>query len=729
MNKKTLEELNKIRKENDQPLLQNCRNAAAGSIRQLDSKIAAQRKLDTFIYHLPNPEDYNISNHHDSVEYMTKLGFKTNSHNRLVKSVSEIIEFINEITEKRDKFQYDIDGIVIKLNNLIEQKKLGYTAKYPKWATAYKFPAQEVLTKLTDIIFTVGRTGQITPNAVLEPVIVAGSTISRATLHNEDFVLEKELKIGDIVSVRKAGDVIPEVVEAKKERRIGNEKDFEMINKCPMCNTQLIKKEGQVDYYCMNQKCPARHIEGLIHFVSRDAMNIDGLGDRIMEDFYNFKFIGNIADIYSLKNHQKELIRLEGFGEKSINNLLEAIEKSKDNSLERLIFGLGIPHVGAKTAKVLASNFETMNNLQNATLEELTRIPDIGEIIAKSVIDYFSDNHNNAIVEELKELNINMNYLGKKIEQKLDFAGRSFVLTGSLTIFTREEAQEKIESLGGKSVNSVSKKTSVVIVGENPGSKYQKAKEWLKSFAEEVLLNENFENMLIVPGNHDFCYNASAGNYYFYDKDKHDYEKREDNINLEYNEHGMYNFAKFVYELNGDKSYILEPYKPILKRTYEDYGINFILLNPIKIDKDKKFTYGLSDSEMKNLLDAGNNMEEKEVFNIVLSHLAADKYSMVDPTADSTNRDVRSIVDELNIRGWFEGHAHDDAYIDDIQIGNHKVLISRTEPLMLKNSEHSEGAKNGFTIFKLYREKGKVVNISYFNEAKDKEISYKNLFE
>lgn len=494
MNKKTLEELNQKRKENNQPLLQNCRNAAAGSIRQLDSKIAAQRKLDTFIYHLPNPEDYNITNHNDSIEYMKKLGFKTNPYNRLVKSVAEIIEFINEMTEKRGEFEYDIDGIVIKVNNINNQKKLGYTAKYPKWATAYKFPAQEALTKLTDIIFTVGRTGQITPNAVLEPVIVAGSTISRATLHNEEFVKEKDLKIGDIVSIRKAGDVIPEVVEVKKERRTGNEKDFIMINECPMCNTKLIKKEGQVDYYCINKKCPARHIESLIHFVSRDAMNIDGLGDRIMEDFYNFNFIGNIADIYSLKNHQKELIRLEGFGEKSITNLLEAIEKSKENSLERLIFGLGIPHVGAKTAKVLASNFETMDNLKKATHEDLTKIPDVGEIIAKSVINYFTDDHNNAIVEELKELNINMNYLGQKIEQKLDFAGKSFVLTGSLTIFTREEAQEKIESLGGKTVNSVSKKTSVVIVGENPGSKYTKAKELEIEIWTEEEFKKHLEN-------------------------------------------------------------------------------------------------------------------------------------------------------------------------------------------------------------------------------------------
>ena len=492
MNKKTLEELNKKRKKKGEPLLQNCRNAAAGSIRQLDSKVAAERKLDNFIYHLPDPEDYGLTTHSDAIDYMKKLGFKTNPNNRLVSSIKEVIEFIEEKGQIRPELPYDIDGVVVKVNDLKQQQKLGYTAKYPKWATAYKFPAVEVLTKLTDIIFTVGRTGQITPNAVLEPVIVAGSTISRATLHNEDYVIEKDLKIGDIVSIRKAGDVIPEVVEVKKERRTGKEVDFKMITECPMCNTTLVKKEGQVDYYCPNNKCPARHIESLIHFVSRDAMNIDGLGDRIMEDFYNFHFIGNIADIYSLKDHEKDLIRLEGYGDKSVTNLLSAIEQSKENSLERLIFALGIPHVGAKTAKILAARFETMDNLENATQEELTNIPDIGDIIAKSVINYFLDDHNKAIVDELKELGLNMKYLGKKVEENELFANKTFVLTGSLELFSRDEAKEKIESLGGKTVDSVSKKTSVVIVGANPGSKYTKA----QSLGIEIWSEQDFKDKL-----------------------------------------------------------------------------------------------------------------------------------------------------------------------------------------------------------------------------------------
>ncbi len=492
MNKKTLDKLNEERKKKNEPLLQNCRNAAAGSIRQLNSKVAAKRGLDNFIYHLPNPLDYGIHTHHEALEYMKRLGFKTNPNNKLVNNINEVLEFIEQKGKEREELPYDIDGIVIKVDNIDSQQELGYTAKYPKWATAYKFPAVEVLTKLKDIIFTVGRTGQITPNAVLDPVIVTGSTISRATLHNEEYVKDKNLKIGDIVSIRKAGDVIPEVVEVKKERRTGLEEDFKMIESCPMCETKLIKKEGQIDYFCPNEKCPARHIESLIHFASRDAMNIDGLGDRIMEDFYNFGVIGNIADIYSLEKHKDDLIRLEGYGDKSITNLLEAIEKSKQNSLERLLFALGIPHVGAKTAKILASHYLTMDNLINATVEDLIAIQDIGDIIAKSITNYFSNQNNVGIINELKDLGINMTYLGKKIETNELFSGKTFVLTGSLTLFTREEAKEKIESLGGKTTDSVSKKTSVVIVGENPGSKYEKAKNlnieiWTEKDLEEKL--------------------------------------------------------------------------------------------------------------------------------------------------------------------------------------------------------------------------------------------------
>lgn len=348
MSRKVFEELNKKRIQEGQEPFQNPRNAAAGSIRQLDSKIAAKRKLDCFIYHLPNPLDYGITSHNEALQFMKDLGFRTNPNNRLVHSINEVLAFIDEKASERDSLPYDIDGVVIKTNSILEQKALGFTAKYPKWATAYKFPATEVLTKLTDIIFTVGRTGQITPNAVLEPVIVQGSTVRRATLHNEDYVKEKDLKIGDIVSIRKAGDVIPEVVGPIIERRTGEEKDFEMIKFCPICNSPLMKKDGQVDYYCFNIQCERRNIEGIIHFVSRKAMNIDGLGEKIVEDFYNMHFINNIVDIYYLNKHREDLIELEGYGDKSVDNLLEAVENSKKNSLERLIFGLGITHVGEK---------------------------------------------------------------------------------------------------------------------------------------------------------------------------------------------------------------------------------------------------------------------------------------------------------------------------------------------------------------------------------------------
>ena len=477
MSKKSLEKANIERIKNGEKPLQNARNAAAGSMRQLDSKVAAKRNLDTFIYHLPNPEDYGITSHMEALEFMKNLGFKVNPNNRLVNNISEVLAFIDEKTKTRNDLPYDIDGIVIKVNNLREQADLGFTAKYPKWATAYKFPAEVVLTKLRDIIFTVGRTGQITPNAVLDPVIVMGSTISRATLHNEDYVKEKDLQIGDIVSIRKAGDVIPEVVERKLERRDASVIPFKMIENCPICDTKLVKKKDQVDYYCPNDECPSRKVESLIHFASRDAMNIEGLGEKIMEDFFNFGFITKIPDIYRLQSHREDLTRLEGYGEKSVTNLLSAIEKSKENSLEKLIFGLGIPHVGSKTAKILASNFHTLDNLMEKDFDSLNSIADIGNIIAKSIIDYFRNSDNKNMIEELRNFGLNFDYLGKKIVNNPFFAGKTFVLTGSLQIYTREEGKELIESLGGKTSSSVSKKTAAVIVGENPGKKYDKAVE------------------------------------------------------------------------------------------------------------------------------------------------------------------------------------------------------------------------------------------------------------
>lgn len=493
MSKKSLEKVNLERIKNGEKPLQNARNGAAGSIRQLDSKVAAKRGLDVWIYHLPNPLDYGIHTHYEALEFMKKLGFKTNPNNRLVNNINEVLEFISEKNAERKSLPYDIDGIVIKVNNIDQQQELGFTAKYPKWATAYKFPAEEVLTRLNDIIFTVGRTGQITPNAVLDPVIVMGSTIARATLHNENYIKEKDLRIGDIVSIRKAGDVIPEVVEVKKERRTGNEKNFEMIHNCPICGTTLVKKEGQVDYFCLNEHCPTRKIESLIHFAERDAMNIDGLGEKIMEDFFNFSFIRTIPDIYLLQTHREDLTRLEGYGEKSVTKLLEAIEKSKSNSLEKLLFGLGIPHVGSKTAKIIASHYHNIDNIMKATLEDLSSINDIGEIIAKSIVDYFQKEDNKIIIERLKQYGIKMNYLGQKIIKDETFYGKTFVLTGTMTEYKRDEAKNLIENYGGKTSSSVSKKTDVVIAGAEPGSKYDKAVELGITIWSEEDFKKNIE--------------------------------------------------------------------------------------------------------------------------------------------------------------------------------------------------------------------------------------------
>ena len=470
MSRRTLSILNEERMKKGEPILKNCRNAAAGSIRQLDSKIAAKRNLEVFIYHLPDPEDYGIKTHYEALEFMKSLGFRTNPNNRLVSSISEVMNFIHEKNSMRDELAYDIDGVVIKLNDLNDQKIMGFTERYPKWACAYKFPAQEVSTKLLDIKFTVGRTGQVTPNAILEPVMVMGSLVSKATLHNEDYVLAKDLKIGDTVLIKKAGDVIPEVIMPKKELRNGTEISFKMAHNCPICNSKLVKKDSI--YYCVNDSCDRKTIENLIHFASRDAMNIEGFGDNIVEDFYNMGYLKSVSDFYDLYKNKEELKELEGFGDKSINKMLESIEKSKTNSLERLLYGLGIRYVGFKTAKILSKYYGNIDNIIDSTYEELIKIKDIGEVIARSVYDYFKTNID--LINVLKEKGVNTLYLGK-VEENDNFMNKSFVLTGSLLSITRNEAKEKIENLGGNVNESVSKKTDVVIVGSDPGSKYNKA--------------------------------------------------------------------------------------------------------------------------------------------------------------------------------------------------------------------------------------------------------------
>lgn len=494
MEKETLAKLNYEREKLNLNKLQNCRNATAGSIKQLDSKIAAERNLNTWIYHLPNPLDYNLKTQYEALEYMKKLGFKVNPCNRLVKDIDGILDFIHEYGEKREYLPYDIDGVVIKVNDLEMQQQLGFTSKYPKWAIAYKFPALEALTKLKDIIFTVGRTGKITPNAVLDPVLVMGSTIKRASLHNEDYIKEKDLRIGDIVAIRKAGDVIPEVVSPKIERRTGNEIPFQMITNCPICNEPLGKKEGQVDHYCFNPKCPARHIERLIHFVSRHAMNIDGFGERIMEDFFNLGFIKDITDIYHLDEHRKDLIELEGFGNKSVDNLLEAINNSKNNSLERLLFGLGILGIGDKTALLLARTFKTLDKIKEQSFDDLQSIRDIGPILAQNIVDYFSKEENLLLISRLKELGINMEYKGEEIKNNDLLSGKRFVITGTISFMKREEIEKILDSYGAKPSTSVSSKTDFVIVGDSPGSKYQKAMDlkipiWDEEHLRSILID------------------------------------------------------------------------------------------------------------------------------------------------------------------------------------------------------------------------------------------------
>ena len=481
--------LNEERLKKGETEFANPRNAAAGSVRQLDSKIASRRNLSTFLYHLPNPEDYDIKSQMDALEFMKDLGFTVNPNIKRIDNINDIESYIEKYSELRDSLEYDIDGIVIKVDNLSMQKKLGSTAKVPRWAIAYKFPAKQVLTKLIDIEFCVGRTGKITPRADLAPVRLAGSVVRSATLNNEDYIKSKDIRIGDTVSIRKAGDIIPEVVEVIKDRRDGSEIPFEMITNCPICGSLLVRKENEAAYFCTNKNCDARKIEGLIHYVSRDAMFIEGFGDAIVEDFYNYGYLRRIPDFYYLKDKASNLQELEGFGKKSIDNLLNSIEKSKSNSLERLIFGLGIKLVGKKKASILAKQFNNIDNLMNATFDDLNSISDIGDKIAKSIVNYFSENKE--LIEELKNIGINMEYLGGNTVSNDNFLGLHFVLTGTLENLTRNEAKKLIEDAGGDVTSSVSKNTYAVIAGVSPGSKYEKAvKLGIPIWNEEELMNK-----------------------------------------------------------------------------------------------------------------------------------------------------------------------------------------------------------------------------------------------
>jgi len=477
MPKKSFISLNEFRVANEEEKFANPRNAAAGSLRQLDPKIAASRNLSIFVYSIGGDgEALGIDSHADALNYLDELGFNTNKERQVCETIDEVQTYIEKWTDQRLELPYEIDGIVIKINRYVHQQDLGFTAKSPRWATAYKFPAEEVKTKLIDIELTVGRTGVLTPTAILEPVQVAGTTVGRASLHNEDLIREKDIRIGDTVIIRKAGDIIPEVVAVVLAERNEQATAFEMPTHCPVCESELVRIEGEVALRCVNPQCPAQITEGIIHFVSRNAMNIDGLGEKVVEQLFREGLIRDVSDLYTVTKEQ--LVQLERMGEKSATNLVDSIIASKQNSMERVLFGLGIRHVGEKAARILSEEFGDIVTLSKATSEQLVAIHEIGDKMADSVISYFDNEEVQELIRRLEHVGVNLSYKGKKVDlSNLDhfLTGKTVVLTGKLEQLTRQEAKEKIELLGGTVSGSVSKKTDIVIAGEDAGSKLDKA--------------------------------------------------------------------------------------------------------------------------------------------------------------------------------------------------------------------------------------------------------------
>ncbi len=490
MPKAAFEKANVQRRANGEEEFANPRNAAAGSIRQLDSRIAASRGLDGIWYHVPN--DINASSHSESLDYAKRLGFKTNPNNILCSSIEEVIENIAKTAEIRHDLPYEIDGMVIKVNSYEQQNILGFTSRIPKWAIAYKFPAEEVRTVVEDMFITVGRTGKCTPNARFKPVKVAGTTVSYATLHNEDYINEKDIRIGDTVIIRKAGDIIPEVVRSVHEIRDGSQIKYHFPDTCPVCGSRIYRFEDEAAHFCLNIDCPAKVVAGIAHFAERNAMNIDGLGEKKVEAFYSIGILNSFEEIYKLHTHKDEIINLEKFGQKSYDNLIESIENSKKNSLERLVYGLGIRQVGEKAAKILSSHFKTLDALMNATVEELSQIKDIGPITAVGIYDFFKEESNIAMINDLISLGVNTEYLDMSIGESSPFTGKTVVLTGTLTKYSRNEATALLENLGANVSGSVSKKTDFVIHGEEAGSKLTKANE----LGVKTLTEEEFMSML-----------------------------------------------------------------------------------------------------------------------------------------------------------------------------------------------------------------------------------------
>ncbi|MCJ0911617.1 NAD-dependent DNA ligase LigA [Mammaliicoccus sciuri] len=492
MPRKSFVSLNEQKEQNGEQLFANPRNAAAGSLRQLDSKLTAKRKLDIFLYSVNDLTEIEADSQSEALNNLDELGFKTNKERETFDDIEGVLSFINKWTEQRNNLSYDIDGIVIKVDDLSQQEELGFTQKSPRWAIAYKFPAEEVLTTLTDIELSIGRTGVVTPTAILEPVKVAGTTVSRASLHNEDLIHEKDIRIGDKVVIKKAGDIIPEVVKSIAEERSEDSEVYHMPTHCPSCEHELVRIEGEVALRCINPKCSAQLVEGMIHFVSRQAMNIDGLGDKIIEQLYQNDKIKDVADLYYLT--KDDLLPLERMGEKKVHKLLTAIEASKEKSLEHLLFGLGVRHLGTKASRVIAEKYETIDRLFEVTIEDLTEIPDVGHKMAQSLVTYMENDDIKVLIDKLKQKNVNMTYTGIKqseIEGHPDFTGKTFVLTGKMTEMTRPEATKVIQSLGAKVTGSVTKNTDVVIAGEDAGSKLEKAEKLnIEVWSEEDWLNK-----------------------------------------------------------------------------------------------------------------------------------------------------------------------------------------------------------------------------------------------
>ena len=488
MPKSSFEKVNKEREENGLDLFQNCRNAASGTIKSLDSKVVAKRKLDNFMYQIVERNDLNQS---DAISLLKEQGFKINKENKICNSIEEVFEFITYWGEHKEELPYPIDGVVIKLNEVRYYDEVGYTVKSPKWCIAYKYPAEEASTILREITFQVGRTGVITPVANFDTVFISGTDVSRATLHNEDYITLRDIRLGDTIKVRKSGEIIPEVFGVDFSKRKDDSLPFKMIDKCPICGEPIFRKDGEADYFCENENCKARKLNSIIHFASKPAMNIESLGDKLIETFYNAGLILDIVDIYTLYQKRDVLITMEKLGEKSVDNILTSIDVSKSMNLDKLIFGLGIRNVGAKVASLLCARFPSIDELINAKFEEILQIEDIGEIIANSVVSYFEKEENLIRITKLKELGLNMEYK-KKDTINGAFAHKVVVLTGNLASYTREEAKDIIERQGGTTSSSVSKKTDLVLAGEKAGSKLQKA----ISLGIKIISEEEFKEMI-----------------------------------------------------------------------------------------------------------------------------------------------------------------------------------------------------------------------------------------